>query len=1178
MRRLLLLALWAMLPLLAGDVTVTSVEPTVLFPRERPLRQVAMVNVVNNTSSAIKGELRAHVVDGEAGPVAEVDLPVGASRLRVLVPDIGAPADIEFRLRKTGSGEQLASSKVPWKPQRKWKVYLVKSAHEDLGYEGYIYDKQREIADFTDLAASIANHRLSPAEVREDNDTSYRYTLETLLFQRNYMEERGVVAWRDLVENSIKKKRLDLMGAPSGVHSHWMDYEELARMTYPARRGMKDRYGLDLKTFMIVDNPSLSWSGAQALADAGFKYVARWGQSWRTGGNFNYQTTKVPALFWWQAPDKEHRVLFGWRLHYGLSLWYGQQNGYGQGVSLAEENVSNYLRKIETGEELGPYPYDAVIHPEYRDHEIPQDAVDAVNTWARRYAYPQLRYAGTTDFFEYIESQYGDSLPVLSGDLNNFSADYATIDPESQEWKRRTSRLLPLTETVGALATMQDPGFLLMPSEVDRTYMRLYDYDEHSWPTLPRATDVQLFNAAWIKKHEAKRALDASTAMWGEVSRAFAKNIATTSGDEIAVFNGLAHQRSGLVTLPRRAKVVVDAASGKTIPVQTVGEVSMFYADDVPALGYKVYHLQDRTTATTQKSTLSAGPDFIANEYYEVGFDTETGGIRSIKEKWSARELVDPSAAHKLNQMVYVHKETRESKDGFSHTPARASRHSSHAGPFAAQFQVSIDDDKTGAAIEQTITLYAGMKRIDIVNRMQHMKALFSENYEDRYKDNIYFAFPFQVADATFRAEYPGGVVRPYEDQLRWGTHDYLYANRWLDVSNKQHGVTIAPWNAATFSLGEIRYNQFSIDYQPKGSHVYGYAWSNRMSGLLTLSPNDANTTIGYSITSHDGDWNSGEVTRFGWETATPLESVPLERNTTARWKASTQGFLSVSAPNVQLTVLKPSEQPGRGYVLRFAETDGKPIAFDVDLSKLGAQRAFLCDLVENDLSEVAVTGGKVRLRIRPHGFLTVRFETTAAKAATAPVVNAKAERDDAIRLNWDGPHKGTWNVYRSVDPQDPAVADTLVARVTTPTYLDEGLHHKTRYYYRVAAVALSNQQGDLSTRVDAETNGPNTAAPAVVQEFGVVRRAVDRLMVYWRTNTEPDLARYYLYRGEQPNFAIEGQEPVAVLAPIRRFLQMYQDSGLEAGKTYYYKVFAEDWAGNLQSVSPVASATTPIP
>ena len=1167
--RISLLALTAQVMFAA--VRITSVEPTVLFPRATPLRQIAIVTLLNDGSETVSCDLTAAFTGDDSGPALAAKAAPGATRVRVLVPDINAPKEVEFTVR--AGGQVVTQHKETWQPQRKWKVIVVKSSHEDLGYENYIFKKQHDIAEFIDLGHEMAGTQENVSDLERKSDSRFHYTLETLLFQRNYIDEKGEIAWRKLVNEDLKTGRMQMMGAPSGVHSHWMDYEEIARMTYPGRRETKDRYGLDLKTFMIIDNPSLSWSGAQAVADAGFKYVARWGQCWRTGGNCTYETTKLPPLFWWVAPDQEHRVLFGWRTHYGISFWYGQTGGgYQDLVDLASEHVSATLKKIESGTELGPYPYDAVVNPEYVDHDTPRFDGRVLPTWTQRYAYPDIRIGSPTTFFEYIEAKYGKDLPQLSGDLNNFSADYATIDPESQGWKRRAARVLPMAESIGVLASRQDPSYMLSQAKVDRTYTRFFDYDEHSWPTQPPASSVQLFNAAWVKKREGRRALTESETLWQDASTAFAKNIATGGDGEVAVFNPLAHARDGLLEVSSNIRGLIDSVTGQKVAVQMRGGKAIFVARDVPAMGYKLYRM-DAGVAANAKS-LSTTPHALSNEFYDIRFDETTGAIRSIVDKTTRRELIDAKAPQLANQMIYVHKETRESSKGTNYSPVRANRQASEIGPVAAEYKVWIDDEKTGAAILQTVTLYEGLKRIDVVNKLDHVRALYSDRYEERYRDNIFYAFPFQVDKGTFHVEYPGGVVRPYDDQLRWGSHDYLFANRWVDISNTAGGVTVAPWNEGTFEFGEIRYNQFSINYKPKTSYLYSYAWSNRMAGLLTLGPEDCNATIGYSINSHDGDWNSGAAAKFGWEVASPLEAIQLPRNQSGSWHEASRGFLSIDVPNVELTVLKPSEQSGRGFVARFAETSGKATEFSFQLAAPAVKRAFLCDLVENDKEPLTVTGDRVKVKIRPFGFATVRFETSEAPLQTL-TLQASGVDDNSIRLTWTGSPAVAYNVFRSIDPQDPPTAQTLVARATGSTFIDHGLHHKTHYYYQVAPISAGNLQGAVAI-ADAETVGRSVTPPAEVDGFGVIRRDKNTLMVHWGTNTEPDVARYQLYRGTTSEFSIAGVKPLATIEPARYFLQLYIDTGLLPGHEYFYKVVAEDFSGNRQTKSPIASAVTP--
>lgn len=1152
----------------SAQVKLLSIEPTVLFPRANPLRQVAVATLLNEGAQSVEVLAETRIAGDLWRSPKAILVPPGVSRKQLMVADIISPAELEVSLRP--QGQAPISWKSAWTPQRKWKVFIMESAHEDLGYEDWIFNKQKEVADFIDLAKHLSGSPENQSEMERAASNRYQYTMETLVFYRNYLEERGPVAWRELVDKYLKRGGMHLTGAPSGVHNHWMDYEELARNMYPGRIEMKHRYCLDLKTYLIVDNPSASWAAAQAAAQAGFKYVARWGQGWRTGGHNDYATTKVPALFWWQGPNGKDKVLYGWRSHYGTGFWFGQTNAGNASRSilgdLPEQYVNTYLQKVESGTVIGPYPYDAIIEPAYGDHDVPYFDRGLLARWTNQFAYPEIRVTGPDPFFEYIEKKYASQLPVLSGDLNNFSADYATIDPESQGWKRQAARLLPLAEGLSVLTKEA-----LSPAHVERAYTRLFDYDEHSWPTLLPASDVQLFNAAWIKKQEAQRALRAAGDLSTRMGTALAKRIASP-GKSIVVYNGLAHPRTSLVEWSGEAPGLTDTVTGNPVATQRRNGKTIFVATDVPAFGYKVFRIEREPTSSANR--LTVGPDSIANEFFEVRFDRLTGVVRGIREKANGKEWIDEKAQHGANQMVYVSTASREARPTGWHSPEKATSMHSEAGPVAAEFRVKIDDSRTGAAIEQVVTLYAGLKRIDFVNELQHVRSLYTDRFEERYRENLFYAFPFALADGQIRVEAPGGVVRPYKDQLRWGTHDYLMANRWIDISNSKQGLTMAPWNASTFHLGEIRYNQFSIDYEPKNSHLFSYAWSNRMAGLLTLSPEDMNATLGYSLTTHDGDWNSGTTSRFGWDIATPLQAFQLEANPGGAWKEPSKSFLSLDAPNVELSVLKPSELPGRGWVLRLVETAGKATSFRLDLSALGVRRAWLTNLVEEDQSRLEVIDGKLRVPVSAFSFVTLRFECGEAPASGLQL-RATANSDSEVALDWTGEAAASYNVYRSADGADPALAQTWIARVQGTRYLDRGLHPGTRYFYQVAPVSNDNLQGTLA-RAAATTETKNTTPPNVVEEPGVVRRAKDKLFVYWRKNQEPDLARYFVYRGDKQDFSIQGLAPHAVVQPSGRFLELFIDSKLEPGREYFYRIFAEDHAGNRQNASPVVSGTTP--
>ena len=69
---------------------------------------------------------------------------------------------------------------------------------------------------------------------------------------------------------------------------------------------------------------------------------------------------------------------------------------------------------------------------------------------------------------------------------------------------------------------------------------------------------------------------------------------------------------------------------------------------------------------------------------------------------------------------------------------------------------------------------------------------------------------------------------------------------------------------------------------------------------------------------------------------------------------------------------------------------------------------------------------------------------------------------DDAVSLSWSPVARAAagYNIYRSDDPAAPPAAHYLVARTTSTSFTDRGLHIKTPYFYRVAAVSPGNLQG----------------------------------------------------------------------------------------------------------------------
>jgi fibronectin type 3 domain-containing protein len=228
-------------------------------------------------------------------------------------------------------------------------------------------------------------------------------------------------------------------------------------------------------------------------------------------------------------------------------------------------------------------------------------------------------------------------------------------------------------------------------------------------------------------------------------------------------------------------------------------------------------------------------------------------------------------------------------------------------------------------------------------------------------------------------------------------------------------------------------------------------------------------------------------------------------------------------------------------------------------------------------VKSLVVKDGKVTLEMGPFSFATIRFN--GPKTALAKVAGFKGEAvsDKSIKLTWEAvPKAAAYLVYRSEDPAAPATAYSLVGRSVEPTFTDDWLKIGTDYYYYVAPVSAFNQQGGLSGPLAVAAGKNNVSPPRELSGLGIIRQGPRELKVYWDKAPEPDVARYYVYRSQQGDAPAGQWQNVATVPANARFLQTWLDATVSPATTYFYKVFAEDWAGHRQTASKVTSAGTP--
>ena len=1167
---------------------VISLDPTVFFPREKPNFQVARLTLDNNSNKTLSAGIEIKIEAKKTSRQQIDTITPGKSVHDILVPDIQAPATIKLQVRCQGC-EKPALFQTEWKPQRHWVVYVVKSAHTDLGYEKSEFIKQGELAQYVDDAMKMADSTWDGPD-----ESRYRWMIEHLFWFNGCQDDRPWPWMRRLIYDYIATGKMSVMAPYCGVHSHWHSLEQLCRSVYWSRRHMRDRFDLDLPLYYIADNPSVAWPVAQIWAQAGGKYIIDTRQGWRTGEKDYYCHTKVPPIFWWVGPNGKDKVLFCNSMSAGPQKDKNPLVDQGDWIKSYFEDT---LKRYEKGE-YGPYPYDLLFWPMYYDHQPPSKTeMEGVMAWNRKWRYPEIRVDDPTKFMQKMERKYGDVIPTLSGDMNNYSADYAAAIADLFGAKRRGTLRLAVAEGFDSIARMINPQHDLRQPLFDRVYQQICEFDDHTWPTGPAPCDYNETNFGIFKSHSARRVDKTSSQELNRALHDLAGQIAVER-NSVAVFNTVAKTRGGLVKLKAadwpalaRNNTLLDTQNGKITPVQTIGDELLFYAKNVPAFGYKTYAIVPKTVAGKTASakpdageTKMAAADTLENRFYRIRFDKQTGGISSLFDKQLSRELVDQNSPHKLNQFIYDYRFAKESLDGIQSSPKRASMRAIATGPVAASMEITAEEPESGASLRQIVTIYRDVKRVDITNHVEHARMLWGDERTfcmewgkvgTRYQDNIYFAFPLNVSDAAIRGEYSLGTVRPYDDQLRFGSHDFLSVQQYVDCSNDQYGVTWVTQDVPVVHFGEIRYNRFSNTYKPQRPWLYSYAMSNRLEGLVVHHPDDSKATSHYTLTSHAGDWSCADAAEKSWAVCHPLSAIMVRGKQSGRLGHS-QSFVSIDSANVCMTGLKPSELPGRGFIIRLVETGQKAnTVAHVRTPLISLAKANLCSIVEDDLEELELDADRHGFRVPLDAFATATVRMTPEGKLPGKVagLQVKSANDASVTLEW-APVAGasTYRVYRLPGPGERPALNVLVGETAEPRYTDNGLNLDTPYCYRVSAVAPGNLEGKPSDELSARTDKENVSPPGPVAEPILVERGCRRLILVWRSNKEPDVTAYEVYRSTTPDFSNDAAHLVHRLDhPTPHYRQWFIDTTVEPDTRYFYRVLAVDDRGQRSPTAETA-------
>jgi alpha-mannosidase len=585
-----------------------------------------------------------------------------------------------------------------------------------------------------------------------------------------------------------------------------------------------------------------------------------------------------------------------------------------------------------------------------------EELVAKVKAWNAKYAAPRVVISLAGEFFHEFERRHGADLPRHAGDLTPYWEDGAGSTSKETALNRESAERLVQAEMLYALL---DPA-ARDADQVEAAWKNVLLYSEHTWgahnsisePDAPFVVDQWRVKQAFAvdADRQSRELLDAAL----ESHRRAPETAGTPAVD---VFNTTQWTRTDLVRLSAESShgfQGVTTDRGRVVPSQRLasGEL-VFVARDVPAFGARRFRPVARPGSVKGGARVDGLK--LRTGTLEVALDGVSGAIVSLRRKGVSGDFVDASAPVGLNDFRYV----LGTNTAGAQPNGPVSCEVIDAGPLVAT--IRFESDAPGChGLVREVRVIDGLDRVELVNQVDRRSV--------REKDSVHFGFGFHVPGGTVRMETPWAVVRPNADQLPGACRNWFTVQRWVDVSNADRGITLAPLDAPLLEVGGMTANLLGpvgwdewLTETIESTTLYSWAQNNHW---FTNYKADQPGVVSfrYFLRPHRGDYRPIEAARFGLESSRPLIAVHADP------ASSVPGpLLEMDSPEVLVETVKVSED-GNAFVVRLFGVSGRTAKVRLEWKGARSAKVFLTDLTEKPLALIPA-----KIEVPGHGVTMVR-------------------------------------------------------------------------------------------------------------------------------------------------------------------------------------------------------------
>jgi len=961
------------------DIECTSTSKYRYCSDGKPGREVLLNFIGNNLYQPAEIEVS---VDGRSEKKAVPFSKYGIRSMPVTLPSgVGVEKEIQvFVALRTGGRVLRKSFQLP--KQRQWTVYIYPHSHVDIGYTNTQANVEiihkRNLINGMKLAKETANY---PEGAR------YVWNPEVIWPVERYLNS-ATPAEKEEVLDAIRKGYVCLDAGYINDNTSVTADEEFPSLFGDAKN-LEKLTGVPVKTIVQVDIPGMSWGLVPIAAQFGIKYAfVPFNGSDRTGlaNKFSFKP------FWWIGPDGVSKILF---LQPGDYTPGARAKGYKYWPLMAgqkdpekllqivktdhprENFIDGYLwSKLKELEQNEDYSYDLFPMTWAMADNTPIDAdlPEAVKSWNEEYAFPHLQISSSTSIMSAFETKYGDIIPSLRGDFTEYWTDGLGSAAKETSMNRHSKERLIQADI---LWSMLHSGEEAPRASMNEAWRNVLMGSEHTWCYMnPNQADMQ--NEIWrVKQNFFKTAESSSLQLLSNSLHP----VSTEKSNIIAVFNTLAWQRGGLITLTKEqskdALSVKDEQNNFVISQRlSTGELA-FLAADVPAFGAKNYFLS--TVRGMDSGNKIANGKTLDNGLIKVIIDDVTGDIISIIDK-SGAEFVNNKEACNVNSFRYLPGTGKPSSGGPQYAantqvtndklvenvsrasgPTEVKTTIKENGPLVASIRIESKAEGCNF-LSREVRLISGKPEIEIHNLIDKIATT--------KKEGIHFGFAFNVPDGRTRIDIPWGVVEIDADQLPAANRNWICFQRWLDISNEERGITWCSLDAPTFESGTMTANILGgaihspewIEHLPLSSTVYSWALNNHWHTNFPLFQ-EGKLDFRYRILPHAFGYNAVYANKFGLEQSQPLIATPVKE------KVKMNTLLKTDNEYVFISIIKTTAN-GRSMIIRLRSLSDRPETVNLTFPSFKPKSIRSCIADEMPGKEVGSS-----IQLLPNGIASLLIE-----------------------------------------------------------------------------------------------------------------------------------------------------------------------------------------------------------